>query len=176
RATNAYLNMPVPPRRTGSYALEYVQSRIRLAESHINLGEWGGALDALEEAVTFEGAGHSAYLLLGQAQCTVGRFGDGRATLERIAGMAPTIPSGERATAHALAGYQKANCAHQEFIRAQASMDILRTGSAAIREYDAFIQQGEAVDPPPPPVAAALEQARTRIEEIRERMRGGGGR
>jgi hypothetical protein len=47
-------------------------------------------------------------------------------------------------------------------------------GGAAIREYEAFIGEGEALSPIPTPVNQAMEEARTRIEEIRARMRRGG--
>ena len=47
-------------------------------------------------------------------------------------------------------------------------------GGAAIREYEAFIEEGEALSPLPAAVNQVLEEARTRIEEIRARMRRGG--
>jgi len=174
-ATQAYFNMPVPPRRTGTYAREYARAKVRQGTSHINLGEWGGALDDLEEASSYPDAGYSAYLLLGQAQCTVGRFQEGRQSVERIAGMATRIPGSERAAAHALAAYQGANCSHQEFMRAEAPMDLLQTGGTAITEYEAFIQVGEPLSSASPEVAAALADARAKIEQTRTRMRGGGG-
>jgi hypothetical protein len=93
-ATNAYLNMPDPPRQTGTYAQQYAQAMVRMGASHINLGEFAGALDALETAVSFEEVGYTAYLLLGQSQCTVGRFDAGRQSLGQIDRLAPTIPAG----------------------------------------------------------------------------------
>ena len=51
----------------------------------------------------------------------------------------------------------------------EAPLDILRVGGAAIREYEDFIEEGEALSPLPAPVNQALEEARTRIEEIRAR-------
>lgn len=173
-ATIAYLRMPTPPRRTGTYAREYAHGMVRLGASHINLGEFAGALDALETAVSFEDAGYTAYLLLGQAQCTVGRFDAGRESLSQIDRLAPTIPADEWGAARALSGFQRAHCTYQEFQRVDAALDILRVGGAAIREYEDFIRQGEALSPLPAPVSQALEEARTRIEEIRQRMRTGG--
>jgi len=173
-ATGAYLNMPEPPRRTGTYARQYAQGMVRLGASHINLGEFAGALDALETAVSYEDAGYTAYLLLGQSQCTVGRFDEGRQSLGEIDRLAPTIPASEWGAAHALSGFQRAHCTYQEFQRAEAALDVLRVGGAAIREYEAFLQQGEALSPIPAPVNQALQEARTRIEEIRTRMRTGG--
>ena len=174
-ATNAYLSMPAPSRQTGTYAREYAHGMVRLGASHINLGELAGALDALETAVTFEDAGYTAYLLLGQAQCTVGRFDAGRESLSQIDRLAPTIPADEWGAARALSGFQRAHCTYQEFQRVDAALDILRVGGAAIREYEEFIRQGEALSPLPAPVSQALEEARTRVEEIRALMRTGGG-
>ena len=62
----------------------------------------------------------------------------------------------------------------QEYQRVEAALDVLRVGGAAIREYEAFIEEGEALSPLPAPVNQVLEEARTRIEEIRARMRRGG--
>lgn len=173
-ATNAYLNMPAPPRQTGTYAQQYSQAMVRLGASHINLGEFGGALDALETAVTYEDVGYTAYLLLGQSQCTVGRFDAGRQSLGEIDRLAPTIPASEWGAAHALSGYQRAHCTYQEFQRVDAHLERLRVGSAAIGQYEDFIEEGESMSPVPAPVSQALEEARTRIEEIRARLRSGG--
>lgn len=171
-ATNAYLAMSPPTRPSGTYARDYVQARVRQGIAHQRLGEWGGALDALEEAVTFDDPGYRAYLLLARARCTVGRVEEGFRTLEAIDRIAPTLPAEERAPAHALAGFQEANCAYQEFARAREPTELLRTGAPAIQAYEAFLRQGESITPTPPDVAEAMEEARTRIEEIRERMRG----
>jgi len=166
--------MPEPPRRTGTYAREYSAAKIRQGQAHLNRGEFAGAMDALETAVGFPEAGYQGYLLLGQAQCAVGRFDDGRASVRQIDRLAPNIPADQWGTARALAAYQRANCSHQEFTRVTAALDILRVGGAAIREFEAFIEEGEALSPLPSQVSEAIQQARTRIEEIRERMRTGG--
>jgi hypothetical protein len=173
-ATNAYMNMPSPPRGTGAYADEYAQAKVRQGRSHINLGEFGGALDALEEAATYPGAGYQGFLYLGQAQCTVGRFDEGRATLDRIATMEGSITAGDRPVAAALAAYQKAGCAQQEFNRAEEPRDILRLGAAAIRAYEEFQRAGTSLVGSSPDMAAAVEDSFERIEAIRTRMRGGG--
>jgi tetratricopeptide (TPR) repeat protein len=139
----------------------------------MNIGEFAGALEALEAAAGYSEAPYQAYLLLGQAQCSVGRFDEGRASVAQIDRMAPNIPADQWGTARALAGYQRANCTHQEFQRVEAALDILRVGGAAIREYEAFISEAEALSPVPAQVSSALGEARARIEEIRERMRTG---
>lgn len=172
-ATTAYLGMPEPPRPTGTYAREYAEALTRLGESHINLGEFAGAMDALEIGVGYEDAPYRAHLLLGHAQCAVGRFDEGRASVAQIDRLAPSIPAGEWGMARALAGFQRANCTYQQAQRVEEALDLLRVGGAAIREYDDFIEQAEALDPIPPEVSSALETARARREEIRERMRGG---
>ncbi|MFO8175366.1 MAG: protein phosphatase 2C domain-containing protein [Longimicrobiales bacterium] len=173
-ATNAYREMPEPPRETGTYAGEYARALVRLGEAHIQLGEMAGALDALEMAVGYPAAGYQAHLLLGQVQCTVGRFDAGRESVRRIQRMAPEIPAAEWGTARALAAYQRAHCTYQEFQRVDEPLDILRVGSNAIDEYEDFIEEGEALSPVPPAISSALEEARIHIEEIRERMRSGG--
>lgn len=173
-ATNAYREMPEPPRETGTYAGEYARALVRLGEAHIQLGEMAGALDALEMAVGYPAAGYQAHLLLGQVQCTVGRFDAGRESVRRIQRMAPEIPAAEWGTARALAAYQRAHCTYQQFQRVDEPLDILRVGSNAIDEYENFIEEGEALSPLPPEISSALEEARIHIEEIRERMRSGG--
>ncbi len=172
-ATDAYAAMPEPPRRTGTYAREYAAAKIRQGEAHLNRGEYAGAMDALETAMGFQEAPYRGYLLLGQAQCGVGRFDEGRESVHQIERLAPTIPADQWGAARALAAYQRANCTYQEFTRVEAAMDILRVGGAAVREYEAFIQEAEDVEAPPPEVTAAIQTANTRIEEIRERMRTG---
>lgn len=173
-ATAAYLSMPTPPRRRGTYAREYAEAMMRLGASHINLGEFAGALDALETSIGFPDAPYRSHLFLGHAQCAVGRFEEGRASVARIEELAPSIPADEWGMARALATYQRANCTYQEFQRVEEALDILRVGGAAIREFEDFIGQGESLNPVPQEVTAAVEEATTRIEAIRERMRTGG--
>ena len=172
-ATRAYLNMVEPPRRVGSYASAYQQALVRLGVSHINLGEWAGALNALEEAVSFDSPGFNAYLTLGQAQCAVGRTDDGRQSLDQIEGMASTIPANERPIVLALAAYQRAVCSQGEFERAEGALARVQAGATTIQAYEAFIEQGEALNPVPARLQQALGNARRRIGEVRNRMRGG---
>lgn len=173
-ATRAYERMEEPTRPSGTYAQEYAQALVRRGASHINLGEWAGALDALEEAVTFDAAGFSAYLLLAQTQCGVGRIPAGRQTLTEIGPLRSGLSARERPVVQALVEYQKGICSFKAFGRAEATRDLLRTGSRAVRELEGFIELGEALSPAPARVASALGDARRRVEEIRDRLRRGG--
>lgn len=168
-AASAYARMGAPPRATGTYAGEYVQALVNRGISHINLGEWGGALDALEEAVGFESATSAAFLRLTQAQCSVGRTDAARRTLIELGGR--PIPAGERASVLALVEYQRAMCSQHEFGRAESAIEVVRSGGRAIQEFNAFIELGDAVAPSTAEVDAALADARSRVEAIRERMR-----
>ena len=172
-ATRAYLNMVEPRRRTGTYAREHQQALVRLGVSHINLGEWAGALNALEEAVSFDSPGFNAYLTLGQAQCAVGRTEDGRRSLDQIDAMASTLSAGERPVALAFVAYRRAVCSHRDFERAEGAMQRVQSGAATIQAYEAFIEQGEALNPVPPQLRQALRNARRRIADVRDRMRRG---
>ena len=172
-ATRAYLNMVEPRRRTGTYAREYQRALVQLGVSHINLGEWAGALNALEEAVSFDSPGFNAYLTLGQAQCAVGRTEDGRRSLDQIDAMASTFPAGERPVVLAFVAYQRAVCSQRDFERAEGAMQRVQSGAATIQAYEAFIEQGEALNPVPTQLQQALRNARRRIADVRDRMRRG---
>ncbi len=168
-AASAYARMEAPPRGTGTYAGEYAQALMNRGISHINLGEWGGALEALEEAVGFESSSSSAFLRLTQAQCSVGRTEAGRRSLIELGARA--IPAGERASVIALVEYQRAMCSQHEFGRAESAIEVVRSGGRAIQEFNAFIELGEGVTPASSEVDAAVTDARRRVEQIRKRMR-----
>ncbi len=172
-ATSAYLNMVEPPRRTGVYARAYQQALVRQGVSHINLGEWAGALNALEEAVTFDSPGFNAYLTLGQAQGEVGRSDDGRQSLDRIEAASSSIPAGDRPVVLALVAYQRAVCGQGDFERAESALQRVQMGSLTIQAFEAFIEQTEALNPQPARLQQAAGNARRRIAEIRDRMRRG---
>ncbi len=172
-ATRAYLRMVEPPRRTGVYARAYQQALVRLGVSHINLGEWAGALNALEEAVSFDSPGFNAYLTLGQAQCEVGRTDDGRRSLGRIDDMATSIPGQDRPVVLALVAYQRSVCSQRDFERAESALQRVQQGSLTIQAFEAFIELGEALNPQPARLQQAVGNARRRITEIRDRMRRG---
>ena len=172
-ATRAHLNMVEPPRRTGLYAQAYQAALVRLGVSHINLGEWAGALNALEEAVSFDAPGYNAYLTLGQAQCEVGRNDEGRRSLDRIEDMAASIAARERPVVLALVAYQRAVCSQGDFERTESALQRVQIGSLTIQAFEAFIEQGEALNPVPARLQQVMGNARRRIAEIRDRMRRG---
>lgn len=177
-ARSAYQRMKKPDDRSGPYAREYQAALVRLGISHINLGEWGGAMEALEEAVGFPFPDPSARLRLSQAQCQVGLVDVGRQTLTELT-RSSSIPAAERPTVLALAGYHDALCSQHEFETAEGTLDRLRTGTRAIKDFEAFAAEAQALSRPSPEVEAALADARQRAEEIREALRqagrGGGG-
>lgn len=168
-ARAAYQRMESPDGTSGAYAREYQAALVRKGISHINLGEWGSAMETLEEAVTFDSVNPTAYLRLGQAQCAVGMIEVGHQTLAELRRL-PSVPS----HALALARYQDALCAQREFESAEGTMARLQTGSQAIQELEAFIEEAEALSPVPAEVDSALTDARARIEEIRGELRGAG--
>ena len=165
--------MVEPPRRTGTYAQAYQQALVRQGVSHINLGEWAGALNALEEAVSFDSPGYNAYLSLSHAQCEVGRSDEGRTSLDQIERMASSIPGQERPVVSALAAYQRAVCGQGDFERAQSAIQRVQSGSLTIQAFEAFIEQAEALNPVPARLQQTIGNARRRIAEIRDRMRRG---
>ena len=169
QARAAYGRMEPPGGASGAYAREYQEALVRQGISHINLGEWGSAMEALEEAVTFDSASPSAFLRLGQAQCRVGLLEAGRQTLtglERRSGAPPD--------ALALAQYYRGLCAQQEFDSAEGTIARLQTGSQAIQELEAFLEEARALSPASSRVQEALTDARSRIEAIREALRQAG--
>ena len=51
-------------------------------------------------------------------------------------------------------------------------MDRVRTGAAAIREYEGFLELAGDVSPTPPELQAAIDDATQRIAAVRRRIRG----
>jgi hypothetical protein len=173
-ATAAYLQMEAPSQRSSDYAREYQQGRIRQGMAHLNLNEVGSALDPLEEAIRYDSPGHLAYLHLGHAQCAVGRTVEGGQSLDVVGRMESSIPAAERPTTMALLAYHRAICSQQLFGQAESAVQIAVTGGRAVQAFESFIEQGQAMSPVPPEIDAAIADARSRIQTIRERMRGGG--
>lgn len=171
-ARDAYVRMGTPSQRTGAEARTYAAALVRLGVSQMNLGAYGGAMEALEEAVDLPSGGYAARLHLGRAECYVGRINEGRATLAGVDDL--DIPTAERPAALALVEYGRGLCSEGEFGQAESTIDRVRTGSRAIREFETFLQRGEALSPQSPELTAALVDARARIEDIRQRVRGGG--
>ena len=86
------------------------------------------------------------------------------------------MAAAQRPAAAALLLYGRAGCSYREFELATKAMDIVRTGGKAVKEYRAFIQRGEAVRTRTPQLDDALDDARARVQKIRDRIRRGGGR
>lgn len=173
-AADAYREMPEPRDPASDYARDYQDALVRRAVAHINLGEYGGALDALEAATDLNFPNAEALLRLGQVQCAVGRIEEGRGTLARVQRVASRIPKAEQPVVKALAEYERARCSQTEFDKARGAVQVVRTGGQAIREFQAFLDQAGALSDPPSRVTDAVADAEKRIEAIRERVKRGG--
>lgn len=170
-AADAYRRMSEPRSRSGDYVREYVLSRVRLGISHINLGEWQRAHQALREAVSYDFREYSGYFYLAQVQCTLGQFGAGRESLSTITGrLAWTISEQQRPVVLALVEFQRAMCSYGEFQRAQGAQAVDQAGRRALQDFREFIEHGEGMNPTPPAVQSAMDQAR----QIMAGMRSGG--
>jgi hypothetical protein len=175
RATTAYQHMQEPQTQSGSYAPAYQQARVRQGISHVNLNEWGSALDPLEDALTFPSPGHAAYLYLGVAQCVSGRMDAGRQNLAEVEGLRSTIDPRERSTVDALLAYHRAICSQGDFGLYQRSEDAQQftlSAARAVQEFNAFIELAEALRPMTPQMETAIQDARRRIEAVQNRMLG----
>ena len=175
RASMAYERMPAPPDRTGAYAKQYGAAMLRRGLAHLNLGEFGGAMEALEAATSLPDAPAEAYLRLGQSQCAVGRTEAGRETLTRIERRVPTLPAQEGRVTGVMIDYYRGICSQGQVELARTSVDLARAGGQAVRELEGFIAKAEALSGAPAQVTTAVEDARKRIEEIRARVRRGVG-
>ena len=173
-AVAAYQRMEAPADRSGDYARDYQEARVRQGVSHVNVGEYGGALEALEEAVSFDFPNGRAYLRLGQAQCAVGRVDEGKGTLSALGRVASRMPVADRPDLLALGKYHVGVCGHHQVDRADGTVALVRAGGQAVRDLEAFIDEAEGLPEPSPEVREALADARDRIEAIRERVRQGG--
>ena len=170
-AADAYGRMPAPSDKTSAYADEYKQALVRLGISHANRGELASAMEAFEKAVTYPNPGYAAYLHLGQTRCAVGRLDEGRRTLGQVE---RASSARERPVAAALAQHGLALCDYWAYKQASTTMDRLSTGAKAVKALEAFIQVGEAIKPTPAAVTAAVDDARTKVAEIRDRLKRGG--
>jgi hypothetical protein len=171
-AADAYGRMPVPEDKTSAYGNAYGQALVRLGVAHLNRGEMASALDVFQSAVAYPSAGYVGRLRLGATQCAVGRLDDGRQTLRQVE---RASSARERPVAAALAQDQLAVCDYWAFKQAATAMDRLSTGARAVRALEAFIQVGDNMKGAPATVTEAVADARTKVAEIRDRMRRGGG-
>ena len=171
-ATTAYERMQAPADESSAYAREYARAMVQRGVAHINRGEYGGALEALEAAVSFDDPGFEAYLRLGQAQCAVGRSEEGRGNFAALGREANRMPPAERPFVNSMIEYHKGLCSEGDFDRAEATMDRVRTGAAAIREYEGFLELAANVSPVSSELQAAIDDATRRIAAVRQRIRG----
>ena len=171
-ATQAYEQMQPPDDESSAYADEYKQALVRRGIAHINRAELGGALDALDAAMEFDDPGYEAYLRQGQVQCAVGRSDEGRGTLAILSREVNRMPAADRPFVTAMIEYYKGLCSEGEFDRAVAVMDRVRTGAAAIREFQGFIEAAGAVSPVPAELQTAIDDAQGRVTSIQQRIRG----
>jgi tetratricopeptide (TPR) repeat protein len=171
-ATEAYQRMPAPNDETSDYAGQYQAALLRRGVAHINRAEYGGALEALEEATDLPNADFRIYLRLGQAQCAVGRTEEGRGTLATLGRRASRLRGGDKGLATSLVEYQRGICSQGEFDRAKSTMDRVRTGARAIRELQAFIGLAEALPSAPDELQNAVDDAKKRIADMQSRIRG----
>ena len=171
-ATTAYERMQAPADASSAYAREYARAMVQRGVAHINRGEYGSALEALEAAMGFDDPGFEAYLRLGQAQCAVGRGEEGRGNFAALGREVNRMPPAERPFVNTMIEYHKGLCSEGDFDRAEATMDRVRTGAAAIREYEGFLELAGDISPAPPELQAAIDDATQRIAAVRQRIRG----
>ena len=171
-AIEAYERMPAPVNGGSEYGQQYQRSLLRRGVAHINRGEFGSALEILEDAARFESPGFNTYLRLAQAQCAVGRTEEGRGTLAELGRGVSRLPVSTRPLVTAMVQYQRGLCSHGEFDRAQTTRDRVRTGAAAIRQLEAFVSSAEQINPSPSELQVAIADAQTRVQRIRQQIRG----
>jgi hypothetical protein len=171
-ATEAYARMPLPDDPSSPYGQEYQQALLRRGVAHMNRAEYGAALEVLESAADYGTPGFQTFLRLAAAQCAVGRTEEGRGTLAQLERGLSRRTRNEQLLVGALISYERGLCTQGEFDRAQTTRERVRTGSAAITELQTFIDFGERIEPIPDPVRAGIDDARSRIEDIRRRMAG----
>ena len=174
QAIRSYQRMQLPQGASPTDVRAYQEGRVRQGVSHINVGEYAGALDALEEAVGLPNPDGEASLRLAQAQCAVGRVEEGRSTVAALERNASRLDAGERASALATTRYVSALCGLGDLDRAQSAIERVRVGNRIVQELQAFVDGAAGVSPRAPYLDAAVADARRRMEEIRDRMRRGG--
>ena len=171
-AAAAYARMPAPT-GTGAYAGAYQQGMVNRGVSHLNLGEMGSAMEALEVATAVGLPSPQAYRYLGHVQCAVGRVDDGLDSLDEVEDAADGVPAGQRGAAVAMGKFEEAACRKIEFDRTEGTLNRVRTSGRAIKEYEDFLEQAGALGSPPAEVRDAVVEANSAIDEIRARMRRG---
>jgi hypothetical protein len=171
-AIQAYARLPAPENEASRYGRQYQQALVRRGVAHINRGEFGSALEVLEDAARFDSPGYDTHLRLSQAQCAVGSSAEGRGTLAVLGRGLGRMPAGDRPLVSALIQYQRGVCSHGDFDRAQTTRDRVRMGAAAIGELQDFIAEAERISSAPRQLEAAVADARRRIDLVRGQVAG----
>ena len=175
QAIQSYERLTLPAGASDADARAYQQARINQGVSNLNLGQYAGALDALEEAAGMSIPSGAANLRLAQAQCAVGRVDEGRRTIAAVERMASRLDPQEAPSALALAEYVSSLCGMGDLDAATTAPQRVAVGGRIIRELTAFIERAGTVSPRTPYLDAAVADARSKITAIQERMRRGGG-
>ena len=110
---------------------------------------------------------------MAEAQCAVGRTVEGRGTLAQVGRMRSRLQPVEQSRVSAMMAYQNGLCSFGEFSRAETTRDRVRSGAQATQELNAFVEGARAMSPVPPEVFNAVQDAETKVEEIRRAMGGG---
>ncbi|GMV07680.1 MAG: hypothetical protein AMXMBFR53_39550 [Gemmatimonadota bacterium] len=174
QAIQAYQRMQLPAGAPDAVVRAYQQGLVRKGVSHMNVNEFAGALDALEEAAGLPTPSGAAALRLAQAQCAVGRVDEGRRTVAGVERAASRFDAQERAAALATTQYVSALCGLGDLDKASTAIERVRVGSRLVEDLQGFLDRAAAVSPRTEFLDAAVADAQRRIEAIRERMRRGG--
>lgn len=168
-AARAYARMQTPPNRQEEYAFDYELALVRQGIAHINLGEWQQAAGVLQEAVDFDFREYTAFFYLGQVQCVLGQYDDGRQSLNHIPEwLTLSISEVQRPIVLALIDYQLAMCTYGQSQQARTQSDLRLLRDQALGEFQSFVDKAEAISPVPPEIEGALADARQRMAEIRD--------
>ncbi len=169
-AAGQYRRMITPRNRAGAYAREYQRALVRQGIAFINLGDWQGALEALQEAVAFDFREYTAFFYLGQVQCVVGQYEAGRQSLNHIREwLTLHISEAQRPVVFALLDFQLGMCSYGEFSNARIQADLDRARQRALGEFQSFMDKANAFPAMPPEIQAAVGQAQRIMSEIRVR-------
>jgi len=172
-AAAAYEGMPAPT-GTGAYAGAYQQGMVNRGISHVNLGEMGAALDALETAAAVGLPNTDAYRYLGHVQCAVGRVDDGLDALDELEDVADDIPAAQRPAALAFGKYEEGLCRKRTFDRTEGTLNLMGASTRTIGAFEDFIEMASTISPSTSELTAAVEEATRIIEEVQTKMRRGG--
>ena len=166
--------MTAPDDEASAYADEYKQALVQRGIAHINRGELGGALEALDMAMELDDPGYEAYLRQGQVQCAVGRGDEGRGTFAILGRELGRMRGVNRPYVEAMILYHQGLCSEAEFdatsdVRAKTS-----AGAAALTSLREFVEAAGDVSDAPAELQTAVDDANARIAAIPQRLRGGG--